>query len=125
MNTRKPWSRILVIAGGIAMLVGALDPLEGSVVILAGRGLVTLGMFLGNTERSLLNHWIWISLLIAVGVGALFGLSAIGGFGGTSGRSMWWGVPILPYPVGWIMGIVSLATRLIKSLRHRHIVKFG
>ena len=125
MNTRRPWSRILVIAGGIVMLVGPLDPLEGSVVILAGSGLVTLGMFLGNTERSLLNYWIWISLLIAVGVGALFGLSAIGGFGGTSGRSMWWGVPILPYPVGWIMGIVSLATRLIKSLRHRHIVKFG
>ena len=125
MNTRRPWSRILVIVGGIAMLVGALDPLEGSLVILAGSGLVTLGMFLGNTERSLLNYWIWISLLIAVGVGALFGLSAIGGFGGTSGRSMWWGVPILPYPVGWIMGIVSLSTRLIKSLRHRHMVKFG
>ena len=122
MKTQKPWSRILVIAGGIAMLAGALDPLEGSVVILVGSGLVTLGTFLGNPERSLLVHWICIFVLIAAGVGAMFALSAMGGFGGTSGRSMWWGVPILPYPVGWIMGMVSLSARLIRSFRHGHAV---
>ena len=119
MNLRKPSPRILVIAGGVAMLVGALDPLEGSVVILAGSGLVTLGTFLSHGGRRLLIYWIWVFLLIAVGVGVMFGLSAIGGFGGTSGRSMWWGVPILLYPVGWIMGIVSLLIRLTRSLRHR------
>ncbi len=122
MKTQKPWPRILVIAGGIAMLAGALDPLEGSVVILVGSGLVTLGTFLGNPERSLLVYWICIFVLIAVGVGAMFALSAMGGFGGTSGRSMWWGVPILPYPVGWIMGMVSLSARLIRSFRHGHAV---
>jgi len=122
MKTQKPWSRILVIAGGIAMLAGAFDPLEGSVVILAGSGLVTLGAFLGNPERSLLVYWICIFVLIAVGVGAMFALSAMGGFGGTSGRSMWWGVPILPYPVGWIMGMVNLSARLIRSFRHGHAV---
>ncbi len=122
MKTQKPWSRILVIAGGIAMLAGALDPLEGSVVILVGSGLVTLGTFLGNPERSLLVYWIWIFVLIAIGVGAMFALSAMGGFGGTSGRSRWWGVPILPYPVGWIMGMVSLSARLIRSIRHGHAV---
>jgi purine-cytosine permease-like protein len=122
MKTQKPWSRTLVIAGGIAMLAGALDPLEGSVVILVGSGLVTLGTFLGNPERSLLVHWICIFALIAAGVGAMFALSVMGGFGGTSGRSMWWGVPILPYPVGWIMGMVSLAARLIRSFRHGHAV---
>ena len=36
MNTRSLWSRILVIIGSIAILLGAIDPLEGSVVILAG-----------------------------------------------------------------------------------------
>jgi len=112
----------LVIAGGIAMLAGALDPLEGSVVILVGSGLVALGTFLGNAGRSLLVYWICIFTLIAAGVGAMFALSAIGGIGGSSGRSMWWGVPILPYPVGWIMGMVSLSARLIKSLRHRQVV---
>ena len=38
MNARKLWSRILIIVGSIAMLVGALDPLEGSLVILPGTG---------------------------------------------------------------------------------------
>ncbi len=122
MKTPKPWSRILVIAGGIAMLAGALDPLEGSVVILAGSGLVTLGTFLGNPERSLLVYWICIFVLIAAGVGAMFALSAMGGFDGTTGRSMWWAVPILPYPVGWIMGMVSLSARLIRGFRHSHAV---
>jgi len=122
MKARKTWSRILVVVGGIAMVAGTLDPLEGSVVILASSGLVALGTYLGDTGRSLLVYWIWVLLLIAVGVGAMFGLSAIGGFGGSSGRSMWWGVPILPYPVGWIMGIVSLSTRLVKSLRQRPVV---
>jgi len=122
MKARKNWPRFLVIAGGIAMLAGALDPLEGSVVILAGSGLVALGTFLGDSGRRLLVAWIWIFLLIAIGVGAMFGLSAMGGFGGTSGRSLWWGVPILPFPVGWIMGMVSLAARLIKSFRHGHVV---
>jgi hypothetical protein len=122
MKTRPPWPRILVIAGGIAMLAGALDPLEGSVVILVGSGLVALGTFLGNTGRSLRVYWICVFTLIAVGVGAMFGLSAMGGFGGTSGRSMWWGLPILPYPMGWIMGMVSLSARLIRSFRHNHAV---
>ena len=120
MNTSKTWSRILVVAGGIVMLAGIVDPLEGSVVILAGSGLVTLGTFLGHAGRSLLVYWICIFILIAAGVGAMFALSSVGGIGGTTGRSMWWGLPILPYPVGWIMGMVSLSARLIRSFRHGH-----
>jgi hypothetical protein len=120
MSARKLWSNILVIVGSIAMLVGALDPMEGSLVILPGSGLVTLGTFLSNSGRGLLIYWLWIFILIAVGVGALFVLSAFGGFGGTSGHSMWWGVLILPYPVGWVVGIVSLLFRLIRSVQHRH-----
>ncbi len=120
MNARKLWSRILITVGSIAMLVGAVDPMEGSLAILPGSGLVTLGTFLSNGGHQLLIYWIWIFLLIAVGVGALFVLSAFGGFGGTGGRSMWWGVLILPYPVGWVMGVVSLLFRLIRTVRHRH-----
>jgi uncharacterized membrane protein len=66
-----------------------------------------------------------IFVLIAVGVGAMFLVSAWGGFGGTSKRSMWWGVLILPYPLGWIMGIVSLLFRLVGSVRHRHAAMAG
>ena len=120
MNTRSLWSRILIIVGSFAMLVGVLDPLEGSVVILAGSALVALGTFLGQLGRQLLLYWILIFALIVFGVGAMFVLSAFGGIGGTSGHSMWWGVLVLPYPVGWIMGIVSLLFRLVRTARHRH-----
>ena len=105
MNTRGVWSRILFIVGSIAMLVGALDPMEGSVVILPGSGLVALGTFFGRSERRLIAYRVWVFILIAIGVGALWGLSSVGGFGGNSGRSMWWGVLILPYLIGWSMGI--------------------
>ena len=120
MNAPSLWSRILVTVGGSAMLLGAIDPLEGSVVILAGSALVLIGTFLDETGRQLLSYWITAVVLIAVGVGAMFALSAIGGIGGNSGHSMWWGVLILPYPIGWIMGIANLLVRLVRSVRHHH-----
>ena len=120
MNTREVWSRILITVGSIAMLIGALDPLEGSLVILPGSAVVTLGTFLSNGRCRLLTYWIWIFILIAAGVGALFALSAWGGIGGRSGHSAWWGLLIVPYPVGWIMGIASLVSRLVRTVRHRH-----
>ncbi len=105
MKARLLWSRILVIAGFIAMLVGAIDPMEGSLLIFPGSGLVALGTYLGQSERRLIAYRVWVFILIAIGVGALWGLSMIGGVGGNAGRSMWWGVLILPYLIGWSMGI--------------------
>jgi len=107
MNVRETWPRILIIVGSIAMLVGAVDPMEGSLVILPGSGLVALGTFLRQNERRLIAYRLWVFILIAIGVGALWGLSMLGGIGGKSGLSMWWGVLILPYLIGWLMGIVG------------------
>jgi hypothetical protein len=87
------------------MLVGAIDPMEGSLLILPGSGLLALGTYLGQRERRLIAYRVWVFILIAIGVAALWGLSAVGGFGGPSGRSIWWGVLILPYLIGWSMGI--------------------
>ena len=105
MDARRLWSRILIIVGSIAMLVGAIDPMEGSIIILPGSGLVALGTFLGQNERRLIAYRVWVFILIAIGVGAMWGLSSVGGIGGKSGYSMWWGVLILPYLIGWSMGI--------------------
>ena len=105
MNARSLWSRILVVVGSIAMLVGALDPMEGSLVILPGSGLVAFGTFLGQSERRWIAYRVWVFILIAIGVGAMWSLTRVGGFGGNSGRSMWWGLLILPYLIGWSMGI--------------------
>jgi purine-cytosine permease-like protein len=121
MNSRSLWSRVLVIIGSIAMLAGALDPLEVFLAILIGSGLVALGTFFGQAGRQMLVYWIITFSLITFGVVAMFVLSAVGGIGGTSGHSLWWGVLVLPYPVGWVMGIVSLLVRLVRNIRHRNV----
>ena len=103
------WSRRLVIAGLVLMIAGILDPLEGSVVILGGTALSALGAF-----RSGSRHRLPVAALVltAVGVGALLGLSALGGVGGSSGRSLWWLLLCVPYPAGWMLGLVGAVRKL-------------
>ena len=113
------WSRILVIVGAIAMLVGTLDPLEGSLLILPGSGLLALGMYLSGRDYRTVLYWTLAFILIAVGVGAMFALSAVGGIGGRSGHSMWWGVLVLPYPVGWLMALAGGAAGLLRRFKGR------
>jgi purine-cytosine permease-like protein len=111
------WSRILKVVGSIAMLLGTLDPLEGSLLILPGSGLVALAMYLGGRQRRAVLYWVWAFILIAVGVGAMFALSAVGGIGGGSGHSMWWGILILPYPVGWLMALAGGVAGLVRYFK--------
>jgi len=119
MKTRMLWSRILQTVGGIAMLVGTLDPLEGSLLILPGSGMVALAMYLGGKGRRTVLYWVWVFGLIAVGVGALFGLSAAGGIGGKGGHSIWWGVLLLPYPAGWLMALAGGVAGLVRFCKGR------
>ena len=119
MNAHMRWSRVLVVVGSIAMLIGAIDPMEGSLIILPGSGMVALGTHLGGSRRRAFLFWLWVFILIAVGVGALFGLSALGGIGGNTGLSGWWGLIILPYPLGWLLGFVGIILRFINFLRAR------
>ena len=107
-------SRTLVVAGLVLMLAGALDPLEGSVVILAGSGLAAAAVF-GNGRRYRLQ--LAAFMLIAVGVAALVGLSALGGVGGNSGRSIWWLAICVFYPVGWLIGLVG-AIAFLRATRY-------
>ena len=117
MNARLLWSRILKVVGGIAMLLGTLDPLEGSLLILPGSGLVALGVYFGMKDRKTVLYWTWAFILIAVGVGAMFALSAVGGIGGGSGHSMWWGILILPYPMGWLMSLAGGVVGLVRFFK--------
>jgi hypothetical protein len=105
LHSRSLWSRVLIILGSLAMVVGAIDPMEGAAIILPGSLLVALGTCLGPFDRRLIAYRVTDFLLIAFGVGAMWILSAAGGIGGKSGLSMWWGVLILPYLVGWSMGM--------------------
>jgi hypothetical protein len=87
------------------MFIGAIDPLEGALLIMSGSGAVVLGAAIGRCERRVIAYRLAVFVLIAIGVGAMWGLSSLGGFGGKSGRSEWWGVLILPYLVGWSLGM--------------------
>jgi hypothetical protein len=99
------WPRVVLIIGTLCLVIGAFDPLEGSVVILLGAGIVSAGAAMTHSPHAKLLVWSFV--LIAVGVGVLFGLSALGGLGGTTGRPLWWAVVLLPYPVGWVMALIG------------------
>jgi hypothetical protein len=105
MLTNKQYVRWLPAAGFIAMLLGAVDPMEGSVLMAAGSALVLLDRFVERAEPAELAYRLWAFGLSAFGVLALFVLSAFGGVGDETGISGWWAALALPYLVGWSMSI--------------------
>ena len=91
--------------GVVVMLAAALDPMEGSIVIVIG---IALAAYAAGAGRSPHRALLYAGLaLAAVGVTALWGLSAVGGFGGDTGRSNWWWLALVPYPVGWMLALVG------------------
>ena len=111
--------QILVIIGLLAMILGVFDPLEGSLLILPGSGLVALGAILGKTPQ-----WKLLALafsLVIIGIGAMVVLSVAGGVGGRAGHSLWWLLAVIPYPIGWLMGLYGVL-RLVASGGHRTIL---
>lgn len=99
-------AKILTIVGGIAMAVGSIDPMEGSLLIFPGSGLLALGTYLGGAERRDVRFKVASFVLLAIAFAALWGFTFVGGVGGATGRSIWWmALPIVPYLIGWNMGI--------------------
>ncbi|GEO94282.1 hypothetical protein [Kocuria turfanensis] len=118
MSARIRWSRWLVAAGLLGLLVGALDPLEGSLVILAGAALAALGAHLGRSRRR--QYASWSLVLVTTGVAAMWIASAAGGFGPGTGRSPGWGaLVLLPYAAGWLLGLAVAVVTLIELLTRR------
>ncbi len=93
------------IAGFVAMILGAADPLEGSIVVVFGSSLLTWAAWIRQSPRR--KRLLWSFGAVASGVAALWIMSAFGGIGGSTGRSMWWALILLPYPIGWMLGLVE------------------
>jgi hypothetical protein len=94
-------------------VLGAVDPLEGSLVIVAGAGASVVAAHLGQLDiRRRLDRAV---ALTALGVAALWVMSAAGGVGPSTGRSYWWLLLLVPYPVGWLLSLAGT----IRSLRAR------
>ena len=124
MKNKAKWTRIIYIVGVIALIIGAIDPLEGSVVIMAGSALLALSTYATSDRHSKIFT---VSLImIVIGVAFLFYFSSLGGFGGKSTLSWWWGLLILPFPIGWLTIITVLIRRAIENKKlkktHKQIV---
>jgi hypothetical protein len=116
MDRRMLWSRILSVIGVVALLIGALDPLEGSLVIVPATAVIALSAFLARSRFRRLAYWGFG--LTAIGVSAMF---MTGDLGGPGGRSMWWALTLLPYPVGWILCLIAGVRLLIEWNRSRGV----
>ena len=105
-------TKLFYFAGIFGLIFGAIDPLEGSPIIIVGSILISLSSYLSHDKYR--KKFIIASVLIIIGVSAMFILSVLGGFGGSSGLSPWWGLLIVPFPAGWLMTVIVL---IIKSLK--------
>lgn len=115
MKEKLNWKHAMYVFGIIALVIGVLDPLEGSILI--GIGSVTLSL---STYLTHDRHWkifLIAFILIVIGLIFLFYFSSIGGFGGKSTLSWWWGTLILPYPIGWLIDIITLVVRAIGNIK--------
>lgn len=113
-GTRTHW---LIVIGLIGLLGGAVDPLEGSIVILVASALVALGTHRMRSRHRLLA--IWGLVLLLLGFAAMWTLTAIGGVGGSTGHSAWWATLVAPFVVGWVMGVVAGVRTLLDRRRER------
>ncbi|MGZ8378335.1 MAG: hypothetical protein ACXWZS_09250 [Gemmatirosa sp.] len=112
MDARR-WPRRILWIGTAALLLGALDPMEGSLVIVAGAGALVVAAHLGQFRAR--HRLEWGAALVALGVALLWAMSAVGGIGPSTGRSYRWALLLAPYPVGWLLSLSGA----IRSLRER------
>lgn len=107
-------ARIANIIGIVFVIIGAIDPMEGSFIIAPGSVLIALAKWQIGVP-AFRKHYILAASLVMLGFIALMVLSNLGGFGGTSSISVWWGLTIVPYPLGWLYLIITLIIDRIKS----------
>lgn len=105
MGKRKNWPKILRVSGFITLLIGAVDPLEGSVLILAGSVLILISSYKDQKEYGDFPFRLTMFLLMLFGVIVLWGSSFLGGFGGSTGRSLWLALLTVPYLFSWSLSL--------------------
>jgi len=113
----KDWNAIFFRIGVVLFIIGTLDPMEGSILILIGS--IVFAAISISTQKKYWKAFTFAAILITIGVAALFLLSSLGGFGGKSSLSWWWGLTILPYPIGWLMNVIFLIKTRRKMLQEK------
>ncbi len=101
MTAREKWIQVLSIAGGLAVLIGGIDPLEGSILVLTGTALLAAAAMVAPCEPEVRKtRGLNLGLALA-GFAAIWGMTALGGVGGATGRSFSWALLGLPLMAGW------------------------
>lgn len=90
MTTREKWTEALAVPGGLAVLIGGIDPLEGSIVILFGTALLAGSALVARADRVVVAARGIRFALAALGFAAVWTMTFMGGVGGSIGRSMAW-----------------------------------
>ena len=106
-------TRGMILVGLLLLLLGAIDPLEGSLFILAGSAMAAAGAHFEHSRRRRLLACAFG--LVAAGVASMIIVSLIGGVGGRSGRSPWWLLLLAPYVLGWAAGVAGGALWLVDT----------
>ncbi len=117
MKNQIKYYHILFTVGVIALIGGAIDPLEGSIVIACGSVLISISAYL--KKDSFKKLFLISSLMIVFGVCFLFYLSSLGGFGGKSSLSWWWSLLIIPYLLGWLISVIALIVKAFRVLNKK------
>lgn len=108
--TRDRKLQIGFITGVFMVLLGVIDPLRGSILVLLGSGLLAFVTHLFPDPHA--RYYRIAAVLILIGVLALWVLTSLGGFGEGGDLSYGLGVLILPYPIGWLILLVLFYLRL-------------
>jgi hypothetical protein len=111
MKKDPKWIRYIFIAGVIATVAGTIDPLEGSVVIAIGSILLAISTYFSRDRYFRL--FLIASVFIVTGVSAIWYVSSLGGF--DPKREWGWTLAVLPYPIGWLIIIITLITKAVKK----------
>jgi hypothetical protein len=102
------------MVGLAGLVIGMLDPLEGAIVAFASAAMIAAGAQLAESR---FRRPLYLAVgMIGAGLAIMIGLSAAGGVGGDTGRSIWWLLLLLPYPAGWLMAVVFGVRKLRERL---------
>jgi hypothetical protein len=102
------------------MLIGAIDPMEGSIVIALASVLLGFTAFKLHDRHRFI--FMGLSISICLGVICLWWVSALGGF--VPSKEWWWIAAIVPYPAGWLSFVALMVFRLFRWVKSRSKAHF-
>ncbi|MFM9057345.1 MAG: hypothetical protein ACKOQY_11795 [Bacteroidota bacterium] len=115
MDRPPPRYRVLRILAVAMLVLGALDPIRGAVLIAAGSLLLAIQVKISADPRRRL--YVTTARMIVVGVFFLYFFSENGSLQKAQ-LSAWW-LLMLPYPVGWMITVSSLLDTSIRKRKGR------